>query len=55
MNVFVVPSWYPNRLSPIEGIFNREHALAIGAMRPDWNIAISFWGQTESVLRLKQP
>jgi glycosyltransferase involved in cell wall biosynthesis len=55
MNVFAVPSWYPNRLNPIEGIFNREHALAIGAARPGWHVGVSFWGQTETVLRARRP
>jgi glycosyltransferase involved in cell wall biosynthesis len=55
MNVLVIPSWYPHRRNPIEGIFSREHALAIGAMRPDWNVAVSLWGQSETVLRIREP
>jgi glycosyltransferase involved in cell wall biosynthesis len=55
VNVFVIPSWYPHRLNPIEGIFSREHALSIGAMRPDWTVAVSLYGQSETVLRLREP
>lgn len=55
MNVFVVPSWYPSPANPIAGIFHREHALAIGAMRPEWQVGIAVWGQGDTVLRLRQP
>lgn len=50
MNILLIPTWYPNRYNPITGIFCKEQALAIAAMRPDWKIAISLWGQQESHL-----
>lgn len=45
MNIFVVPTWYPHRCHPLEGIFVLEQAKAIGELHPDWNVGISFWGQ----------
>ncbi|HEY6867448.1 MAG TPA: glycosyltransferase [Candidatus Eisenbacteria bacterium] len=45
MNLFVIPSWYPHRCHPLEGIFVLEQAAALGELRPDWTIAISRWGQ----------
>lgn len=47
MNLFVIPSWYPHRCFPWEGIFLQEQALAIAELRPDWNVAISTWAQGE--------
>jgi glycosyltransferase involved in cell wall biosynthesis len=54
MNLFVIPSWYPHRFGPASGIFFKEQALAIGALRPEWNIAISLWGQQETHLAISR-
>jgi glycosyltransferase involved in cell wall biosynthesis len=45
MNVFTIPSWYPHRCWPLEGIFLREQAIAIGELRTQWKVANSLWGQ----------
>lgn len=45
MNVFVIPSWFPHRCFPLEGIFLRDQAVALGDLRPSWGIAISLWNQ----------
>src|SRR5258706_15942894 len=45
MNVFIIPGWYPHRCHPLEGVFVRDQAEALGELRPDWNIALSLWGQ----------
>src|SRR5438270_230575 len=45
VNVLVLPSWYPHRCYPVEGLFLRDQALAIGELRPGWNVAIARWGQ----------
>jgi glycosyltransferase involved in cell wall biosynthesis len=47
MNVFVIPSWYPHRCYPWEGIFLQEQARAIAEARPDWNVGLCLWGQGE--------
>jgi glycosyltransferase involved in cell wall biosynthesis len=52
MNLFVIPSWYPHRCWPLEGIFLREQAIAIGELRPRWNVAISRWGQGQGRISL---
>ncbi len=45
MNVFVIPSWYPHRCTPLQGIYVRDQALALGELRPEWGVALSLWGQ----------
>ena len=47
MNVLVVPSWWPHRCFPWEGVFLAEQAEAIAACRPDWRVGLSLWGQGE--------
>lgn len=54
MNVFIIPSWYPHDFSPQFGIFCKDHALAIGEQRPDWNVGVSLWGQGLYSLPLAQ-
>ncbi len=47
MNVFVIPSWYPHRCYPWEGVFLVEQARVIAEARPQWNLGLSLWGQGE--------
>jgi glycosyltransferase involved in cell wall biosynthesis len=47
LNVFFVPSWYPSRTEPIEGVFLQEQALALAELRPESRVAVSLWGQGE--------
>lgn len=55
MNLFVAPSWYPNPASPISGIFFKEQACYVGQLRPQWNVAISVWGQGQYLIPVRQP
>ena len=52
MNVFIIPSWYPHRCHPLEGIFVLEQAVALGELRQDWKIAVSLWGQGQGRVAL---
>lgn len=54
-SIFIIPSWYPNRYSPVAGIFIREQAIAIGKLRSSWKVAISLWGQGELTLSPRDP
>jgi glycosyltransferase involved in cell wall biosynthesis len=45
MNVLFIPSWYPHRCWPLEGIFLHDQAVAVSELQPDWRIGISLWGQ----------
>ncbi len=45
MNVLIVPSWYPHRCFPREGIYVRDQAMMLGEMRPDWRIGLALWHQ----------
>ena len=49
MNVFILPSWYPHRCTPLEGVYVRDQALALGELRPDWSITLSLWNQGQNV------
>ncbi len=44
MNLFIIPSWYPNPLQPIAGIFTREQAEALADLAPDVRVMVSTWG-----------
>ena len=45
MNVLFIPSWYPHRCWPLEGIFLHDQAVAVGELHPDWRVGVSLWGQ----------
>jgi glycosyltransferase involved in cell wall biosynthesis len=53
MNVFVIPSWFPHRCFPLEGIFLHDQAVALGEVNPGWNVAISLWNQGTGRLSLE--
>jgi glycosyltransferase involved in cell wall biosynthesis len=55
LSVFVIPSWYPSRTKPAAGIFVRDQVRAIARQRPGWRIAVSVWGQDETVIELRRP
>jgi glycosyltransferase involved in cell wall biosynthesis len=50
MNLFIIPSWYPHRCYPWEGVFLIEQARAIAETRQSWNVGLSLWGQGEGFL-----
>lgn len=43
----MVPSWWPHRCYPWEGVFIQEQVRAIAECRPRWQQAIALWGQGE--------
>lgn len=55
LTVLVIPSWYPSRTKPAAGIFIRDQVRAVGRERPGWRIAVSVWGQDETVVELRRP
>jgi glycosyltransferase involved in cell wall biosynthesis len=50
MNVLVVPSWYPHRCFPREGIYVRDQAMLLGEMFPSWRIGLALWHQGRNLL-----
>jgi len=44
MNLFIIPSWYPNIVQPIAGIFFKEQAEAIAELNYDIRVLVSTWG-----------
>jgi glycosyltransferase involved in cell wall biosynthesis len=55
LTVFVIPSWYPSNTKPAAGIFIRDQVLAVARERPAWRLAVSVWGQDETVVELRRP
>jgi len=55
VNVFMIPSWYPGERGPWAPAFQRDQALAVAALRHDWNVAVSVWGQTSQHLVARHP
>jgi len=55
MNLFIIPSWYPNPKQPIAGIFTKEQAEAIADLRPDINVIVSTWGHDQANIPLRKP
>lgn len=47
MNIFVIPSWYPSKDYPLNGIMIYEQTKAFCTMYPDVRVGISIWGQKE--------
>lgn len=54
MHVFIIPSWYPSKSSPLSGCFVKEQALAISHFLPDVRVTVSTWGHEDGLLPLKQ-
>lgn len=44
MNLFIIPSWYPNSRQPIAGIFTQEQAEAVADLATDVRVIVSTWG-----------
>ncbi|UNC93629.1 glycosyltransferase [Candidatus Contubernalis alkaliaceticus] len=55
LNIFVIPSWYPDAHNRVSGVFIREQVLAIGELRPHWRVAVSLGGQSAQSLSFRSP
>ncbi len=53
LNIFLIPSWFPNQSNPTAGIFCIEQAKAYCKIFPTDQIDISFWCQEEFHLHPK--
>lgn len=54
MNVFIIPSWYPSKATPMAGIFFKEQALSIAEWSKGTTVGISLWGQNEAELAINR-
>jgi glycosyltransferase involved in cell wall biosynthesis len=52
--VFVIPSWYPNSVQPLAGVFVREQAEALAEYLPDVKVVVSTWGHEASELSFRR-
>lgn len=55
MNLFIIPSWYPNTTQSIAGIFIKEQAMAIGCLASHIRVIVSTWGHDDGNLPLRHP
>jgi glycosyltransferase involved in cell wall biosynthesis len=55
LRVLVLPSWYPHRGAPVQGVFTLEQVLATGDLRPEWALGLGLWGQGEYDFALRRP
>jgi|LakMenEpi03Aug12_release.lakeMendotaPanAssembly.Ray.scaffolds.fasta_scaffold34117_3 glycosyltransferase involved in cell wall biosynthesis len=47
MNVFLIPTWYPNSNNKLAGIFTYEQVLILANADQNSNFIVSLWGQEE--------
>ncbi len=47
MNIFIIPSWFPSKTDPFNGIFILEQTLWMAEHHPDINFGIGTWGQND--------
>jgi glycosyltransferase involved in cell wall biosynthesis len=50
MNVLILPSWWPHRCYPHEGLYVRDQAEAVADLRPAWQVGVASWGQGRNLL-----
>lgn len=55
MNLFIIPSWYPNDLTPLFGIFTKEQAMSIARLNPDYRVVVSTWGHEAGYIDVCSP
>ncbi|MBV6478865.1 MAG: putative teichuronic acid biosynthesis glycosyltransferase TuaC [Ignavibacteria bacterium] len=53
MNVIIIPSWYPDKMHPLDGIFVKEQSEALSDFFPEHNFAVSHC--SENYLSLSSP
>lgn len=41
MNIFIIPSWYPDEDNPVDGIFIKEQTKALAELYPESNFMVS--------------
>jgi glycosyltransferase involved in cell wall biosynthesis len=55
LRIFVIPSWFPSQTNPVAGIFIEDQVRALALRRPDWQLAVSTWGQDETGIETRRP
>ena len=54
MNIFIIPSWYPNQTNPLSGVFIKEQIEAIAEIEENLLVLVSLWGHDDSLLPIKK-
>ena len=54
MNIFFIPSWYPNQTNPLSGVFIKEQIEAIAEIEENLLVLVSLWGHDDSLLPIKK-
>lgn len=55
MNLFIIPSWYPNSRQLIAGIFTQEQAEAVADLATDVRVIVSTWGHDAGTVPVSSP
>ena len=55
MNLFIIPTWYPNERDPVAGVFTREQAEAVAQLAAEVRVLVSAWGFDAGALSLREP
>lgn len=55
MNIFIIPSWFPNAVAPMRGVFFREQAEAIAHLCPKISVIVSTWGHDAAEFPIRKP
>jgi glycosyltransferase involved in cell wall biosynthesis len=50
LNLFILPSWYPNPFATLSGVFVRDQVEAIADLATDVRVLVSTWGHNSSEL-----
>jgi len=50
VNIFIIPSWYPTKESPVAGIFFKEQASYLAEYSSCNTVGVSLWGQSNDLL-----
>ena len=54
MNIFIIPSWYPNHQHPLAGVFVQEQARSLAELNEDIQVSVSVAGAGEYHLPLRR-
>ena len=54
MNIFFIPSWYPNQTNPLSGVFIKEQVETIAELEENISALVSLWGHDDSLLPIKK-
>jgi glycosyltransferase involved in cell wall biosynthesis len=55
VHIFLIPSWYPNKKVPHQGLFISEQIKALSAHDEAYNFSVFSWGNDEFFVPMRRP